>query len=64
MNTSINFHGFVDLYQEQNTQIDPGVKTTIGTPYHTASHHPGMLIDVEHEGEQLLEGSCWNRNHK
>ena len=64
MNHSINFHGFVDLYQEQNFQLDPGVKTTIGTTHHASSHHPGVLIDIEPEGEQSLERSCWSRNCK
>lgn len=63
MNSSINFHGFVDLYQEENSQTGPGATTTNNT-HHTSSHHPGVLTDFEPEGEQLFDHSCWSYSGK
>lgn len=54
MNTTVNFHGFVDLYQEESAQ-QPGGKTAAGISHYTPPHRPGIFIDATPEGEPQAE---------
>ncbi len=50
MNNNVNFNGFIDLYQENDSQEPVAVATTIHT--HIAPpYRPGVLFDSTPESE-------------
>lgn len=58
MNTSINFHGFIELYQEYDKQTRSGAVTAASAGHLPVADRPGVLPESNVSGEPLAEASC------